>query len=336
MTKEIELEAKVPDEANGLRFDQVAAQLFSDYSRSRLQQWIKSGELLVEGEKRKPKEKVFAAESLSLKAEPQAQERWQPQAIDLEVVYSDDSIIVLNKPAGIVVHPGAGNADGTLLNALLHHFPELDKVPRAGIVHRLDKDTSGLMVVARTLTAQKDLVEQLQARTVFRQYVAIARGNMIVGGTVNAPIGRHPRQRQKMAVADQVQVNGDDAEEYQARDTGAKEAITHYQLVKNLGSYCLIRCRLETGRTHQIRVHMAHIKHPLLGDPMYSGRMQWAKGLTDELRNQVQAFARQALHAHTLGLIHPASGEEMEWQAPIPEDMQALLDALEQHAKAGA
>lgn len=335
MTKEIELEAKVPPGSDGARFDQVAAQLFGDYSRSRLQQWIKSGELVVNGEKRKTKDKVFADEVLSLQAELQAQERWQAQAIDLDVVYSDTSIIVINKPPGIVVHPAAGNPDGTVLNALLHHFPELDKIPRAGIVHRLDKDTSGLMVVARTLEAQKDLVEQLQARSVFRQYVAIARGNMIVGGTVDAPIGRHPRQRQKMAVIEEQQVNRADEEEYQARDTGAKEAITHYQLVSNLGSYCLIRCRLETGRTHQIRVHMAHIKHPLLGDPLYSGRMQWAKGLTEELRNRIQAFGRQALHAEQLGLIHPVSGEEMEWQAPIPKDMQELLDALEQHHKMG-
>lgn len=332
MTKEIELSAKVPLEADGGRFDQVAALLFSEYSRSRLQQWIKSGELLVNGTQRKAKEKVFVDEEIHLQAELKSQERWQAQDIELDVIYSDDSVIVLNKQAGIVVHPAAGNPDGTVLNALLFRFPELDAIPRAGIVHRLDKDTSGLMVVARTLQAQKVLVEQLQARTVFRQYVAIARGNLVVGGTVDAPIGRHPRQRQKMAVIETPVVREADAEAYEARSRGAKEAITHYQLDANLNGYCLIRCRLETGRTHQIRVHMAHINHPLLGDPLYSGRSQWARGLTEEARDTIQAFGRQALHAEKLGLIHPKTGEEMEWYVDMPDDMADLLTLLEQQA----
>ena len=238
---------------------------------------------------------------------------WQAQPIDLEIVYEDNSIIVLNKPAGLVVHPAAGHADGTLVNALLNHAPDLAQLPRAGIVHRLDMDTSGIMVVARSLAAHHHLVAQLQARTVKREYCAVCIGTMTGGGTVDAPMGRHPRQRKKMAVL----------------SAGGKAAITHYRVVRRFGHHTRILVTLETGRTHQIRVHMAHRNYPLVGDPQYGGRPRIPKNASGELIEALRGFSRQALHAQALGLIHPESEEAMRFECPLPEDIVALLGVLE-------
>lgn len=315
---QIQLQARVPFSAAGTRVDALASDLFPDYSRSRLQGWIKSGALRLDGNTCKPKDKCFGGETLTLEATLEAAGEWVPQAMDLDIIYEDDQLLVLNKPAGLVVHPGAGNADGTLLNALLHHCPSLETVPRAGIVHRLDKDTTGLMVVAKTLPAQTDLVAQLQARTVKREYDALTLGRMIAGGTVEQPIGRHATQRTKMAVTE-----------------SGKEAITHYSVLRRYQHYTLVRCQLATGRTHQIRVHMAWIKHPLVGDQTYAGGRQLAAGLSAELRADLLAFPRQALHATQLGLIHPASGDAMQWQVPRPADFETLLARLDEEDSLG-
>ncbi len=312
MADRIEERAQVPDERRGTRFDQVAAELFPDYSRSRLQEWIKSGDLTVDSQPRKAKEKLLGGETLTLIAEMEAQGEWEAEPIELDIRYEDDDILVINKPAGLVVHPAAGNRTGTLLNGLLHHNPDLIQIPRAGIVHRLDKDTTGLMVVAKTLQAQTDLVAQLQERTVSREYEAVVQGTMTGGGRVEATIGRHPRQRQKMAVV----------------DFGGKEAITHYRLMTRFEHYTHVRLKLETGRTHQIRVHMAHIGYPLVGDSTYAGRFKIPKGCSRDMIEKMREFPRQALHAAALGLIHPVTGEYMEWQAERPDDFEDLLTLL--------
>ena len=312
MSNQIHLDIQVPADYAGQRFDQIAADLIPDYSRARLQAWIKGGQLTVDGRTAKPKDKLFGGEQLQLRAELEPQGEWLPQPMDLDIVYEDDSLLVINKPAGLVVHPAAGNPDGTLLNGLLAHCPGQQNIPRAGIVHRLDKDTSGLMVVAKTLQAQTDLVDQLKERSVTRQYDAIVQGTLSGGGTVDAPMGRHRQHRLKMAVL----------------DFGGKEAITHYRLQERFPGHTLVRCQLETGRTHQIRVHMAHIRHPLVGDPLYGGRGKLPAGASLELIQTLQRFPRQALHAAELALIHPASGEPMHWSAPMPEDMLQLLALL--------
>jgi len=313
MAKEtIVLAAEVPAELHGERLDQVAAQVFPEYSRSRLQTWIKNGELLVDGEQRRPRDKVCRGDRLAVSAELAPEVGWQPEAIDLDIVYEDQSILVLNKPAGLVVHPAAGHADGTLVNALIAHAPELAQLPRGGIVHRLDMDTSGIMVVARSLAAHHHLVAQLQARTVTREYCAICIGAMTGGGTVDAPIGRHPTQRKKMAVL----------------SAGGKPAVTHYRVVTRFAHHTRIAVNLETGRTHQIRVHMAHRRYPLVGDPLYGGRPRIPKGASAELISALREFPRQALHARLLGLIHPESGQEMQFECPLPDDILALLDVL--------
>jgi len=315
MSNQIQLDIQVPAEYAGQRFDQIAADLIPDYSRARLQAWIKGGQLTVDGRSGKPKDKLFGGEQLQLRAELEPQGEWQPQPMDLDIVYEDDSLLVVNKPAGLVVHPAAGNPDGTLLNGLLAHCAGQQNIPRAGIVHRLDKDTSGLMVVAKTLQAQADLVDQLKARSVSRQYDAIVQGTLSGGGTVDAPMGRHRTHRLKMAVL--------------ARGAGgAKEAITHYRLQERFRGHTLVRCQLETGRTHQIRVHMAHIRHPLVGDPLYGGRNKLPTGAAPELIEALQQFPRQALHAAELALIHPVTAEPMHWSAPMPEDMLQLLELL--------
>jgi len=316
MSNQIHLDIQVPAECAGQRFDQIAADLFDDYSRARLQSWIKGGQLTVDGRTAKPKDKLYGGEQLQLRAELEPQGDWVAQPMDLDIVYEDDSLLVINKPAGLVVHPAAGNPDGTLLNGLLAHCAGQANIPRAGIVHRLDKDTSGLMVVAKTLQAQVDLVDQLKARTVSRQYDAIVHGTLSGGGTVDAPMGRHRQHRLKMAVL----VN--------AGDGGGKEAITHYRLQERFPGHTLVRCQLETGRTHQIRVHMAYIRHPLVGDPLYGGRSKLPAGASAELIQTLQQFPRQALHAAELALIHPESGEPMHWSAPMPEDMLQLLALL--------
>ncbi|MCX2783881.1 23S rRNA pseudouridine(1911/1915/1917) synthase RluD [Microbulbifer thermotolerans] len=316
MAELLKLDIDVPARLAGHRLDQAAAELIPDYSRARLQSWIKGGQLTVDGNTAKPKDKLFGGERLRLRAELEPQGEWRPQALDLQVVFEDDSLLVINKPVGLVVHPAAGNPDGTLLNGLLHYCPALERVPRAGIVHRLDKDTSGLMVVAKTLPAQTSLVQQLKARTVSRQYDALAQGAISGGGTVDAPIGRHRQNRLKMAVL----------------DFGGKEAITHYRVRERFRTHTLLRCALATGRTHQIRVHMAYIRHPLVGDPLYGGRPRLPPEASPELARALQQFPRQALHAAELCLRHPRSDEEMRWRAPIPADMLRLLELLREDA----
>jgi 23S rRNA pseudouridine1911/1915/1917 synthase len=294
----------IPPDCAGLRLDAALARLFPEHSRSRLQGWLKEGLIKLDGVAADAKRKVLGGETITCAALPAPAFTDAAEDIPLPIVFEDVSLIVIDKPAGLVVHPGNGNASGTLMNALLHHTPELAGVPRAGIVHRLDKETSGLMVVAKTLTAQTDLVRQLQARTVKRHYLALVHGNVASGGTVDAPLGRHPVQRTKMAVVKQ----------------GGKEARTHYAPVEQFDRCTLVECRLDTGRTHQIRVHMANIKHPLVGDPVY-GKTKCGDALLD-------AFPRQALHAFRLALVHPASGEELSWKSPLPPDFATLLEQL--------
>ncbi len=300
----------VPAEAAGMRLDQCLANLFSDYSRSRLKQWIEDGRVLVDGQRWRPRDKVRGGERIDLEIVVEAAGRCEAQALPLTVIFEDAHLLVVDKPVGLVVHPAAGHHDGTLQNALLHHAPELDKLPRAGIVHRLDKDTSGLLVVARTLKAHKSLVDQLQARTVKREYLALVAGKMITGGTVNAPVGRHPVNRKRFAVIED-----------------GKEAITHYRIAERFPHHTLIKVQLETGRTHQIRVHMAYLRFPLLGDPEY-GRLRLPPGASDHLTEVLRGFKRQALHARRLSLVHPANGEKVSWESPLPEDFENLLEAL--------
>lgn len=313
MTQKLELDAVVPAELDRDRLDQVAAQLFSEYSRSRLQTWIKNGDLLVDGEQRRTRDKVFEGNCLSINVELEPEVTWQGQEIALDIIYEDECILVLNKPAGLVVHPGAGNPDGTLVNALLNYNEAMANLPRGGIVHRLDKETSGIMVVAKTLPAHHHLVNQLQERTVKREYCAVCVGTMTGGSTIAEPIGRHPKQRKMMAV----------------RALGGKPAITHYRLQTRFAHHTRIVVNLETGRTHQIRVHMAHKKYPLIGDPVYGGRPRIPKGASDELITMLRSFPRQALHAQALQLIHPQTQEEMRFECPIAEDILQLLAVLE-------
>jgi len=306
------LNAVIPDELAGARLDQALAQVFPQYSRSRLTQWIREGKVMVDGQAMKPKEAVAGGERVRVLADSMpAEATVAAEPIPLDIVYEDEALLVINKPAGLVTHPAAGNWAGTLQNALLHHAPELAGVPRAGIVHRLDKETSGLLVVARTLTAHKSLVEQLQARSVSRQYLALVHGPVVAGGTVEGNIGRHPVDRKRMAVVE-----------------GGKPAVTHYRVEARFAHHTLLRVSLETGRTHQIRVHMAHIQHPIVGDPVYGGRSRVPAGASETLQAALRGFRRQALHATRLELEHPVTGEPIAWEAPLPEDMQALVDLL--------
>lgn len=310
----ITAEFSIPPELSDRRLDQAASELMPEHSRSRLQHWIKSGALTVNGQTRKPRDKVLLNDHLRLDAEPETQVSWQAEDIELDVVYQDEHLLVINKPAGLVVHPAAGHADGTLVNALLNYAPEVENLPRAGIVHRLDKDTSGVMVVARSLIAHTSLVEQLQARTMGREYEAVAIGTMTGGATVDAPIGRHPKERKKMGVV-----------------ASGKPAVTHYVVVERFAAHTHIRCKLETGRTHQIRVHLAHVRHPLVGDQLYGGRPRFPKGSSDALRDVLAGFQRQALHARQLTLEHPETGEVLSWEVPLPDDIVHLLDSLRDH-----
>ena len=300
----------VPESCSGERLDTALVVLFPEFSRSRLQKWIKQGLVHVDQTNKRAKDTVYGGETIEIWAKIEESVQWQAQSIPMDVVYEDEQIIVINKPAGLVVHPGAGNSDGTLSNALLHRYPELTTVPRAGVIHRLDKETTGLLVVARTIHAHKLLVEQLQLRQFYREYIALCNGVIISGGTVDEPIGRHPVQRTRMAVTP----NG-------------KEAVTHYRVREKFRAHTLVQVNLETGRTHQIRVHMAHIRHPLVGDPVYGGRLRISSGCTEAFAAQLRRFRRQALHAAKLGLTHPASGQVMNWEVPVPDDMQALIDA---------
>ncbi len=317
MSDEI-LTARVPETFAQQRLDSVLAELFPDYSRSRLQQWIKNGKVLLNGQVPRPRDKVVGDEVIEVHVDPEpVNDHCEAQRIQLDVVYQDEDLLVINKPVGLVVHPAAGHHDGTLQNALLYLDPGLEQVPRAGIVHRLDKDTSGLLVVARNLKSHKQLVEQLQARTVSREYHAIVNGVMTAGGTVEEPIGRHPRDRKRMAV----------------REDG-KQAISHYRVIERYRGHSHIKVNLETGRTHQIRVHMAHIHYPLVGDTVYGGRLKIPKGASEALKEALRTFHRQALHAARLGLEHPATGDYLEWQVDLPEDMQQLLAILTEDAAA--
>ncbi|CUX97112.1 23S rRNA pseudouridine(1911/1915/1917) synthase RluD [Candidatus Hoaglandella endobia] len=297
----------------GQRLDQALAKLFPNYSRSQIKAWIIDGLVKVNGlVKTVPKKILFGGELIEIKILIKDKSCYVAQDIHLNIVYEDDDIIVLNKPPGLVVHPGAGNADGTLLNALLHYYPPILEVPRAGIVHRLDKDTTGLMVVAKTVQAQICLVKSLQAREITREYEAVSVGTMISGGTVEQPIARHATKRTHMSVHPM-----------------GKPAITHYRIIAHYRAHTLLRLRLETGRLHQIRVHMAHIHHPLVGDPLYCGRFRPQKGASEKLNTVLRCFNRQALHAIFLRFYHPITSIEMEWQAPLPEDMVILLEALQ-------
>ena len=306
-------EAVVPLSAAGRRFDQALAEMFPDYSRSRLTAWVKAGAVTLDGAPAAPRHLLRGGEKVQLQAELETEVASAPEAIALDIVYEDPHLLVLNKPTGLVVHPGAGNPAGTVLNALLHHAPKLAELPRGGIVHRLDKDTSGLMVVAKTLATHTALVEMLSHHRVERQYEAIVLGTIIAGGTIDAPIGRHLGDRLRQAVRDE--------------DDG-KHAVTHYRLRERFRAHTLIQCNLETGRTHQIRVHLSHIGHPLVGDPLYGGGLKLPKRATSELTAALRSFRRQALHAERLSFEHPVTGEPMSFEAPRPADMNTLVAAL--------
>ncbi|WP_435235487.1 23S rRNA pseudouridine(1911/1915/1917) synthase RluD [Psychromonas sp. PT13] len=318
MSQQLHLNAEVTDQQLGFRLDQALASLFSDYSRSRIKEWILADMVKVDGQLvNKPREKVYTGQILEVSAVLEDEVVFKPQDIKLDIVFEDDHILVINKPAGLVVHPGAGNPDGTVLNALLHHYPDIVEVPRAGIVHRLDKDTTGLMVVAKTVPAQTHLVTSLQAHEFTREYEAVAMGCFTAGGRVEAAIGRDRVNRVKMAVA---------------TTGGGKHAVTHYRVAEKYRAHTRLRLRLETGRTHQIRVHMAHIGHVLVGDPVYGGRPRPPKGAGEKLITTLREFKRQALHATMLRLPHPITGEVMEWHAPVPEDMAKLEQVLRDDA----
>ena len=315
MSEAISLHAIVTPELAGSRLDQAAAQLFPAYSRERLKQWIQDGTLTLDGQQAKPKEKVMGGETLNVAVILEDETIALAENIPLDIIHEDDQLIVLNKPAGLVVHPGAGNSQGTLMNALLHHEPLLSQLPRAGIVHRLDRDTTGLMVVAKTLTAHTSLVAQLSDKRVYREYEAVSYGNMTAGGTVEAPIDRHPHDRVKMAVV-----------------PGGRPAVTHYRILQRFPNHTHVRVQLETGRTHQIRVHLAHIGYPLVGDPVYA-RLRFPKGASAELNEKLKTFTRQALHARRLGLVHPGTGESCLWECELPADFVSLLDAIKADAQ---
>ncbi len=301
----------IPDRMAGLRLDQALAQMFPDYSRSRLAAWLKSGSVLVDGESRRPRDKVDGGESIELRPVAEIAVTSKPEAITLDIAWEDDCLLVINKPAGLVVHPGAGNQTGTLMNGLLHHAPGLEELPRAGIIHRLDKDTTGLMLVAKTLQAHTALTRALAERDISRQYRAICQGVLTGGGTISASIGRHPVDRTRMAVSD-----------------SGRPAITHYTVIERFRAHTYIDVRLDTGRTHQIRVHFAHRRNPLLGDPVYGGRLALPAGASEKLIDALRKFRRQALHACRLEFRHPETGNQLAVEAPLPADLGAMLETL--------
>ncbi len=313
-------QVQLPESAAGLRLDQALAQACPDWSRTQLTGWIRAGAVRVNGAAAKPRDRVAGGEQVVIEAEIETQVAPKPQAMELDIRYRDDDLLVVNKPAGLVVHPGAGNPDSTLQNGLLHLDPAQANLPRAGIVHRLDKDTSGLMVVARSPRAHKVLVDMLSRHEVVRRYEAVVKGELIAGDTIDAPIGRHRNDRIRQAVL----------------DPGGKPAVTHYRVRQRFAAHTVIECRLETGRTHQIRVHMAHIGHGLLGDPLYGGPPVVPRGASAELRELIQRFGRQALHAEHLAFEHPASGRVMEFDAERPPDMQQLIEALGEERGVGS
>jgi 23S rRNA pseudouridine1911/1915/1917 synthase len=307
----VERDQRVPLELAGSRIDQAIAIMFPEFSRSRLTTWIKSGGVLVDGQVVRPKDPVRGGEQVVLSAVVQASIEAEAEPIPLTILYEDGDVLVVDKPPGLVVHPGAGNSSGTLVNALLHFDPRLAALPRAGIVHRLDKETSGCLVVARTLQAHAAMVEQLAEREIHRQYEAVVCGTMVAGGTVDAPIDRHGSDRLKMTVSER-----------------GRPAVTHYRLRQRFRAHTHLQVQLETGRTHQIRVHMAHIRHPIVGDPLYGGGLRLPKGASEEFTIALRSFRRQALHAERLEFAHPISGEEIVAESPRPADLQALLDAM--------
>lgn len=307
------LSLTVTEELNGKRLDQALASLCPQHSRSRLQTWIANGYVKVDDKILRQRDSVSAGQSIQLEAEFEVQASWEKEAIPLDIMYEDEAFIIINKPPGLVVHPGAGNPGHTLLNALLYYSAQLAQVPRAGIVQRLDKDTSGLMVIAKTPATHTYLVDQLQKRLIKREYQAVVHGVMTAGGTVDAPIGRHHIQRKRMTVSE-----------------SGKPARTHYRVLKKFSAHTHVQLQLESGRTHQIRVHMAHIHYPIIGDPQYGGRKRIPKNCTNELKEVIASFPRQALHACQLTLTHPDSGEIQTYSSPIPDDFRALLNALEE------
>ena len=306
----------VTDEQTGLRVDKLAAKVFTEFSRAQLQGWINEDKLLVDGVSQKPKYRVKAGETLSLSATLEQHGEDLPENIPLDIIYEDETVLVINKPVGMVVHPGAGNWTGTLVNALLYHYPEQQHLPRAGLVHRIDKDTSGLLLIAKTKAVQLHLTHQLKDKSVYRHYQCVVAGSaesLMRHRHINVPIGRHRNMRTKMTVTDQ-----------------GREAMTHLIKITALNdSYCLVDVKLETGRTHQIRVHLSHVGHPLVGDKVYGGRRQLRAGLTEAQRAAIIGFPRQALHAYTLGFVHPVSGENIEVTAPLPSDIETLITILQ-------
>ncbi|CAC9587300.1 LSU rRNA pseudouridine(1911/1915/1917) synthase (EC 5.4.99.23) [uncultured Gammaproteobacteria bacterium] len=307
------LKIVIPNRLIGQRIDSALATMLPDFSRSKITNWVRTGKALVNNKTFKPKEKILGGEIVALTLVKEKSNAWLGEDIPIDVVYEDDDIIVVNKPVGLVTHPGAGNWTGTLANALLHFDPSLANLDRAGIVHRLDKNTSGLMVVARSELAQKNLVNQLQTHTVSREYSAIVYGHMISGGTVEAPIGRDPKDRIRQAVVEEGE---------------GKNAITHYRVIDRFAHHTHVKCILETGRTHQIRVHMSYVEHPLIADPMYGGKIRFPKKADEDLKDALKSFKRQALHAKKLTISHPITGEEMSWKAPLPQDLKDLLATL--------
>jgi len=306
----------VPEQLAGMRLDQALAALLPDFSRARVQGWLREGRVQVDDRPRRPRDRVRGGEWVEVRGHLPEDERWEPQALPLTLLHEDPDLLVVDKPCGLVVHPAAGNPDRTLVNALLHHDPGLAALPRAGVVHRLDKDTSGLLVVARSPRAHRSLVDQIKARTVRREYLAVAVGVLTSGGTVEAAIGRHPTERTRMAVV-----------------PGGRPAVTHYRVVERFRAHTHLRVRLETGRTHQVRVHMAHLRHPLVGDPVYGGRPRLPAGCLPALAETLRGFRRQALHAIRLELTHPATGARLAWESPVPEDLRRLLEALAEDAR---
>lgn len=315
MTEKIQYDVTIPEDCAGLRLDQALVKLLPDYSRTQIQSWLKTGEIKLNDSISKPRVLVIGGERISILAVMKEQPVWEAQAIPLNIVYEDESLLVINKPVGMVVHPAAGNFSNTLLNALLHHAPALKDLPRAGIVHRLDKDTSGLLIIAKTQQALRSLSLQLKKRTITRIYRAIVAGTFVSGGTIDEPIGRHPITRKKMTIS----------------ETG-RPSITHYRVIERYRAYTQIKVQLETGRTHQIRVHMAHIHHPLLGDPVYGGRLQLPKGATPALVAMLRKFKRQALHAIELKFTHPITEKSITCHAPLPDDMLELIQVLKDDA----
>ncbi len=311
----IDISHTVSEEESGLRIDKLASQVFTDFSRGQLQGWIGEGSLLCNDSVEKPKYRCKTGDVLHLSTTLQQHSEDQPENIAIEVVYEDDTVLVINKPVGMVVHPGAGNQTGTLVNALLYHYPQQHHLPRAGLVHRIDKDTSGLLLIGKTKPAQMALMEQLKDKTVYRHYQCVVAGDqasLMRHRRIDAPIGRHRNQRTKMTVM-----------------TAGREAVTHLLEITPLnGNYCLLDVGLETGRTHQIRVHLSHISYPIVGDRVYGGRRQLRAGLTEAQRQAISNFPRQALHAYSLGFVHPATGEDIEVTTPIPTDMQQLIAVL--------